>query len=86
MLILSENEPPKLFSLDLKKCGGRDPPDITIFLENGALNDILNKEVKSIFIKEVNFWANLIKKVKSIFNKEVNSKKCCFLNDVFNAI
>ena len=37
MLILSENEPPKLFLLDLKKCGGRDPPDITIFLENGAL-------------------------------------------------
>ena len=40
MLILSENEPPKLFSLDLKKCGGRDPPDITIFLENGALNSL----------------------------------------------
>ena len=54
--------------------------------EGCFLNDLLNKEVKSIFIKEVNFWANLIKKVKSIFNKEVNSKKGCFLNDVFNAI
>ena len=40
--------------------------------EGCFLNDVFNKDVKSIFNKDVNFSAFLIINIKSIFNKDVN--------------
>ena len=57
----------------------------SISLSEGCfLDDVFNINTKSVFIKDVNFWTNLIRNTKSIFNKDINSKICYFLDDVLN--